>query len=103
MKARWLAFTALLVASAFAADSEVVPNAGAIVDGNPVGAAKPLQTSPRRAPRPPRARVSTTKKKKDDRGSARTGSQMPPAGSAATGGTPTSPGGAPTTPYGSPY
>lgn len=96
-------FFAFLIASALAADTEVAPNPGAIVDGNAAGAAAPIQTAPKRPPRPPRARVSTTKKKKKDLGNARSGSQMPPAGSAATGGTSASPGGAPTTPYGSPY
>jgi hypothetical protein len=96
-------FLAFLISAALAADSEIAPNPGAIVDGNAAGAAKPIETAPKRPPRPPRARVSTTKKKKGDLGNPRTGSQMPPAGSAATGGTSASPGGAPTTPYGSPY
>lgn len=86
-------FFAVLIASALAADSEIPPNPEAA----------PIQSAPKPSPRPPRARVSTTKKKKSDLGNARPGSRMPPAGSAATGGSSASPGGAPTTPYGSPY
>jgi hypothetical protein len=53
-------FLALLIATAFAADSEIAPNPGAIVDGNPAGSATAIQTAPKRPPRPPRARVSTS-------------------------------------------
>ena len=52
-------FIALMIASALAADPEVAPNPGAIVDGNAAGAAAPITIATRRSIRYPSSLVTS--------------------------------------------